>query len=84
MLGKTRTNKLTIFWAALLALCVVLVLTGCATGTPTQTTIDETPPAFMFSVIESPITGNCYEIATRNPTTHKGYMGMAQIDCPKD
>ena len=62
----------------LLLIVVVLALTGC-----TEDKVDTSIPGYSWSIIESPITGNCYEVAGRSPILYKGYMGMARVECPE-
>ncbi len=67
--------------STLITISLVFLLTGC-TDRPGPSMSD--PQDFDWSIIKSPQTGRCYEVASRQITrgySGFGFMGMSEVPC---
>jgi hypothetical protein len=79
-----KMRKLLIGWTTLLTLTLILaVIVACGEHRPGRQI--QGSDDLTWSIVKSPITDRCYEVATQQGTDGSyggfGYMGMAEIPC---
>jgi len=63
-----------------LLLIVIITMSACL-GPPSVGPEESTEKyGWTWSLVESPITGKCYEVITRR-SGYNGYAGMAEVPC---
>lgn len=60
----------------IIVVLIIVISIACGGGPK----FDEKGDGLNWSISKSPITGNCYEIATRY-SGNQGYMGMSKVSC---
>jgi len=75
----------------LIVVCIISILAivmACSSDTAPATnssSIEDNTTNLIWSVVKSPITGTCYQIATHEEKEKGnrgyGYMGMDRVDC---
>lgn len=80
MMKRRSTMNKRILWVGLIPWIILLVIMACSPGDGLIESQDGF--GYEWTIIQSPNTQICYEIARRDSSYHFGFMGMSSVDCP--